>query len=218
VNYAITYNDGQLTINARSNVDPVAEEKQNNQGGTGQTTNMGSGAGSSNVVMTTVMSGGNVVLSTTTFSAPVTINTSGQTMTLSVGSAGVNEPMTDVGNLPVFTQVGGSAPALQGNFIVQQSSSAISMTPASSSGQNTAVPSVSNMSQVRSAPFTLTMENGMTLQMTASVTADGVLVVTAPDAAGSIDVRQAILMGAQVVRQELQVELGTLTSAVFVRN
>ncbi|NLA40436.1 MAG: hypothetical protein GX874_03350 [Smithella sp.] len=58
----------------------------------------------------------------------------------------------------------------------------------------------------------------MTLQMTASVTADGVLVVSAPDAGGNIDVQQAILIGVQVVRQALNVELSNLSSALFVRN
>ena len=54
--------------------------------------------------------------------------------------------------------------------------------------------------------------------MTASVTTDGVLVISAPDTAGNIDVRQAILMGAQVAKQALNVELSTLSSALFMRN
>ena len=67
-----------------------------------------------------------------------------------------------------------------------------------------------------SAPFTLSLENGMTLQMRVEVTAEGVLVVTVPASAGSVDLSQAILMGTQVARQELQLDLKRVTSALFV--
>ena len=61
------------------------------------------------------------------------------------------------------------------------------------------------------------MENGMTIQMTATVTPNGVLVVSAPDNAGQVNVKQAILMGAQVARQAMQIEISSLSSALFVR-
>jgi len=57
----------------------------------------------------------------------------------------------------------------------------------------------------------------MTIQMTATVTTGGTLVVSAPDTAGQVDVKQAILMGAQVAKQALQVELSSLSSALFIK-
>lgn len=48
-----------------------------------------------------------------------------------------------------------------------------------------------------------------------SVTVDGVLVVTASNAAVTLDVRQAVLMGTQVAREALRVDPKGLTSALF---
>jgi hypothetical protein len=229
-NYAISYKSGILTITAPDNT--VYKDQTDNQNsvngaeqgtggkpGTPHTPSMGPGAGSGNVVapsvVTTPATTG-AVLTTSTFSAPVTLSTTGQTMTLTVVGATASGPMVEVGALPVFTQSGGAPPALQGNFVVHQSGSAVSLTPASPTGPS-AAPPTTNLTGEKSAIFTLTLENGMTLQMTASVTQNGVLVVSAPDAAGSIDVQQAILMGAQVAKQSLQVELSSLSSALFVR-
>jgi len=230
-NYAITFNNGILTIETPIAVDPVAENKQNSNNGNDQviggnptaphTSAIGAGQGSQNVVMVSVMtgsSGSNAVLSTPTFSTPVTLSSTGQTMTLTIAGAESAGPMTDVGSLPVFTRSGNAAPSLQGTFMLQQSGSAVSLTQTAPSGTAPSAPAASGVTGDRSAPFTLTLDNGMALQMTASVTADGVLVVSAPDAAGNINVQQAILMGAQVARQALNVELGSLSSALFVRN
>ncbi|HOE33887.1 MAG TPA: hypothetical protein PLS33_11915 [Smithella sp.] len=51
-----------------------------------------------------------------------------------------------------------------------------------------------------------------------STTKGMLIAVSAPDAAGNINVQQAILMGAQVAKQALNVELSSLSSALFVRN
>ena len=53
--------------------------------------------------------------------------------------------------------------------------------------------------------------------MNAAVSPDGVLMVTKPAGSEGIDVRQAILAGAQVTKQAFRVELSSLTSAMFVR-
>jgi hypothetical protein len=230
-NYVIAYRDGTLTITVpvNENVDASQTSSQNGINGTQQgqggnpgapnSPSMGPGAGSGNVIAPPLAPPPPItgaVLTTPTFSTPVTISTTGQTMTLTVAGSAATGPMTEVGALPVFTQSGGAPPTLQGNFMLQQSGSAVSLTPTAPTGASVAPPT--DITGEKSAPFTLTLENGTTLQMTATVTPDGVLVVSAPDAAGSIDVRQAILMGAQVVKQALNVELGSLSSALFVRN
>ena len=157
------------------------------------------------------------MLTTATFTTPVEISTTGQTTTLTVGDGTASGPLNEVGSLPVFTSIGGSVPALQGTFLVRESGNALSLTPTTPSGQPEASPLTLESVSGQSAPFTLTLTNGMSLQLTATVTATGVLVVTAPDTAGSVDVQQAILMGAQVVRQALNIELNSLASALFVR-
>jgi len=189
--------------------------------GAPRTAGMGPGTGSGNVVMTSVINppaSTGAILATTTFATPVTISTSGQTTTLAVvGSAASSGPVTEVGSLAVFSQNAGSPPTLQGNFVVHQSSVAISLTPATTASRTLDSPAAPDSAIGKSAPFTLSLENGITLQMTASVTPAGVLVVSAPEGAGQVDVKQAVLMGAQVARQALQVELSSLSSALFVR-
>ncbi len=240
-NYAILYVNGILTITgtpARSpSNDPGVEaasssltSSQDSVNGTGQgesgspgspgTPSLGPGAGSTSLAaagvqtLVTIRTGGSAVLSTSAFSSPVTFGADGQTTTLTVTGADGSGPMTEVGTLPVFTRTGNTPPVLQGNFLVRESGTALSLTPA---GSAAAAPPATDIAAGRSAPFTLTLENGMTLQMTVTVTPDGVLVVSAPDAAGAIDIRQAILMGAMVARKALQVEPGSLSAALFVR-
>ena len=230
-NYAITYQDGKLTVRANSQgeaAEAAVSSPQRGMNGTGQesegtpgassTPSLGPGAGSGNIVAASVIAPHTTigaVLATTTFSTPVTLSATGTTMTLSVAGTTASGPMTEVGALPIFTQNGGAPPALQGNFLVRESGSALSLTPAGAAGVTVPLPAAG--AGEKSAPFTLTQENGLTLQMTASVTADGVLVVSAPDTAG-VDVQQAILIGAQVARQALRVELSSLNAALFVSN
>ena len=235
-NYQISFAQGVLTIKGNpvqkeaeaveayqiSNQNSIngTQEGQGNNPGTPRAAGMGPGAGSGNVVPPPVLNPPattGAVLSSTNFASPVTLSTSGQTTTITVTGATSAGPMNEVGALPVFTQSGGAPPALQGNFVVHQNGAAVSLTPTTTTGQTSAAPGT-DISTGKSAPFTLSLENGITLQMTATVTPDGVLVVSAPDTAGHVDVQQAILMGAQVARQALQVELSSLSSALFVRN
>ncbi len=55
------------------------------------------------------------------------------------------------------------------------------------------------------------------MQLNASVNKDGILIVSAPSSASTIDVKQAILIGTQVVRQELNINIGILRAAVFTQ-
>ncbi|OQB39452.1 MAG: The GLUG motif protein [Candidatus Hydrogenedentes bacterium ADurb.Bin179] len=234
-NYNINFTNGTLVITGgqtQKQVETVesaitssqnsingTQDGQGNNPGAPHTGSMGPGSGSGNIVMTTVLTTGSAtgsVLTTTTFSTPVAFSTAGQTMTLSITDAPSSGAMTEVGTLPIFSQIGGATPAFQGNFVVNQSGSAVSLTP-STTGTATAIPPTT-LTGEKSAPFTLTMQNGLSLQMIATVTPDGTLVVSAPDSAGEVNVQQAILMGAQVAKQSLQVELGSLSSALFVRN
>jgi hypothetical protein len=118
--------------------------------------------------------------------------------------------------LTVFMQQGNSPPILQGNFIVRESGNTVSMTPTTNTEAQMAPPQT-GATLVASIPFTLTTEKGTQIQLNASVSKDGVLTVTAPGSAGSFDIKQAVLMGTRIARQELHVEIGVLKSALFVR-
>ena len=196
------------------------QDGQGNNPGSSRTGSMGPGSGSGNIVLPPVLNpptSTSIVLATATFAAPVTISTTGQTTTLTVTGATSAGPMVEVGALPVFSQTGGAPPALQGSFMVHQSRGAVSLTPTVSTSQTITAPAAPDSASGKSAPFSLSLENGMTIQMTATVTTGGTLVVSAPDTAGQVDVKQAILMGAQVAKQALQVELSSLSSALFIK-
>jgi fibronectin-binding autotransporter adhesin len=237
-NYVLHFVNGALQITVNSNSENVnagltstqqaVNGTQQNQGGnpgTPTTPSLGPGAGSTtlaNVANAAPVAGpapsaGNVVLSATTFSSPVTISTSGQTMTLGVGGTGAGTPAAtaEVGTLSVFTQNGNAAASLQGNFVVREGSNSLSLTQTTAAGI-AAVLGLGNAASAPSAPFTLTQENGVTLQLSATVTREGTLVITAPDAAVSLDVRQVVLMATQVARQVLQTDVRNLSSALVV--
>ncbi len=229
--YNITFISGILTINAAPVYpDQTAIDTQSGFNGTGQTSVgspgapntffVGPGAGSGAIQtaqLFTMPIGGNATLSTSTLSSPVSFSAEGQTTTLTVTQTAASDPMAAIGTLPLFVQEAGASPALRGNFTVRESTSAISLTEAATTNAGIAEPPAADLTGLSPIPFTLTLENGMALQLTVMVTRDGVLMVSAPASTGSIDIRQAILMGAQIAKQELKTALRNLKAAVLVR-
>jgi filamentous hemagglutinin family protein len=241
--YALAYANGTLEItgsnstpeingNSRSeNIHAGITSPQNNINGTGQNQGasqgapsmpiLGPGAGSASLAGLAAMplvtlpppGTGNTVLTAGTFSTPVTMSSSGATATLAIGFAGAAERTSEICALPVFRQQGGGTVSPQGQFVMAESGNALFLTRTGEAASMVA-PAVNG--GAAAAPFTLCLENGMNLQLHVEVTAEGVLVVTAPTSAGGVDVSQAILMGTQVARQELQLDLKSMTSALFV--
>jgi filamentous hemagglutinin family protein len=233
-NYTIGYTDGTLEITGSSqgeNVDAGMTSPQNGINGTGNNQRagtgmpsmptLGPGAGSTTLaglattsLVTAPPAGtGNVVLTCNLFSIPVTVSASELSMTLVLGNGGSRGPDVEVCALPVFAQRGTTPASLQGHYVLSENGQDLSLTrtaPPATWG-NPALDGASTAS----APFTLNLENGMIFQLGVSVTADGVLIVTAPDSAGTLDVRKVVLMAAQVAREVLQIDPKTLTSAVF---
>jgi hypothetical protein len=241
--YALAYANGTLEItgsnstpaingnNRSENIHAGITSPQNNINGTGQNQGaglgapsmsiLGPGAGSASLAGLAAMplvtlpppGTGNTVLTAGTFSTPVTMSSSGATATLAIGFAGAAERTSEICALPVFRQQGGGTVSPQGQFVMSESGNALFLTR---TGEAVATVAPAVNGGAAAAPFTLCLENGMNLQLHVEVTAEGVLVVTAPTSAGGVDVSQAILMGTQVARQELQLDLKSMTSALFV--
>ncbi|MCE5264275.1 MAG: YDG domain-containing protein, partial [Deltaproteobacteria bacterium] len=239
-NYAITFAEGRLAINANPNgenlnsvltstqqgVNGTQQSQVGNQGTTTSSMGPGTGstslsAGANNPVLTDSTAGqtaGSVVLSSNSFYSQISIATSGQTMTLSSAGAGsgTSASPVEMGTLPVFAREGSGAPSLQGNYVMHQSDSSLSLTQTTAAGI-TAAPGTGDMTSTAPAPFTMTQENGMVLQMSVMVTGDGTLVITVPDGSASLDVRQVVLVAMQAARESLHTDLGDLSSALIVR-
>ena len=157
-----------------------------------------------------------IFFASSSFLAPVTIRTAGPTTTLLTGGATAPESMTGTATLPVFVQDKRSAPAFAGAFEVRENSTALSLTRTASAPTGTA-PEVADMAPGISVSFSLTASNGLTSRLTATVTPDGVLMIRAGDSSLPVDAVEAVLMGLQVARQEMETKPGALTSVVFIR-
>ncbi len=157
-----------------------------------------------------------IFFASASFLAPVTIRTTGPTTTLLTGGATTPESMTGTATLPVFVQDKRSAPAFAGAFQVRENSTALSLTRTASAPTGTA-PGVADTAPGISVSFSLTAASGLTSRLTATVTPDGVLMIRAGDSSLPVDAVEAVLMGLQVARQEMETKPGALTSVVFIR-
>jgi filamentous hemagglutinin family protein len=179
---------------------------------------MGPGGGSimlaSFITLTLVsdfsQTGGDNILSSTNFTAPVSFTAAGSTSTMILGGSAPSGTLVEVGILPIFTRRGG-VPVGQGSFVIQESPSSLSLTRTTFSGTIQEIGS--HAGQV--VPFTLSMPNGMTLNLTASVTENGFLVINVPDSGGTIDVSQAVLMALMIMKNEQNLDIGTLKGVLL---
>ncbi|HOI74492.1 MAG TPA: filamentous hemagglutinin N-terminal domain-containing protein [Syntrophales bacterium] len=149
------------------------------------------------------------------FLAPVTIRTAGPTTTLLTGGVAIHDSMAETATLPVFVQDGRAAPAFAGAFQVRENNAALSLTRTASAPDGTA-PGVADVPPGMSVSFSLTSANGLTSQLTATVTPDGVLLVRNGDSSLPADTMEAVLTGLQVARQEMLTKPGDLKSVVFI--
>ena len=120
--------------------------------------------------------------------------------------------LVEVGTLTVFTQRGG-IPVVQGSFVVQESPSSLSLTRTTFSGTVQEIGSPAPADQV--VPFTLSMPNGMTLNMTSSVTDKGFLVITVLDSGGTIDLSHVVLMGLMIMKNEQNTDIEKLKGVLL---
>ncbi len=157
-----------------------------------------------------------IFFASASFLAPVIIRTAGPTTTLLTGGATTPGSMNGTATLPIYVQDKRSAPAPAGTFEVRESSTAISLTRTASAPTGTA-PGVDNTTPEMSVSFSLTAANGMTSRLTATVTPDGVLIVRNGDSSLPVDTMEAVLMGLQVARQEMETKPADLMSVVFIR-
>ncbi|NPU83995.1 MAG: filamentous hemagglutinin N-terminal domain-containing protein [Syntrophaceae bacterium] len=157
-----------------------------------------------------------IFFASSSFLAPVIIRTAGPTTTLLTGGSAIPDSMAGTATLPVFVQDGRAAPAFAGAFQVRENSTALSLTRTASAPTGTA-PGVADTAPGISVSFSLTAASGLTSRLTATVTPDGVLMIRAGDSSLPVDAMEAVLMGLQVARQEMETKPGALTSVVFIR-
>jgi hypothetical protein len=127
-----------------------------------------------------------------------------------LGDGFPSDALVEVGTLPVFTQRGGALVG-QESFVVQESLSSLSLTRTTFSGTVQEI----GLPDEQVIPFTLSMPNGMTLNLTASVTEKGFLVINVPDSVGTIDVSQAVLMGLMIMKNEQNIDIGALKGVLL---
>ena len=156
--------------------------------------------------------GGNQILTSTNFTAPVIFTETGSTSTMILGGSMLSGTLVEVGTLTVFTQRGG-IPVVQGSFVVQESPSSLSLTRTTFSGTVQEIGSPAPADQV--VPFTLSMPNGMTLNMTSSVTDKGFLVITVLDSGGTIDLSHVVLMGLMIMKNEQNTDIEKLKGVLL---
>jgi hypothetical protein len=161
--------------------------------------------------------GGNetaMVLSSLSQSAPISFTGDASSAILGIGPDFDAENLQEVGTLPVFSQTAGTTEAL-GNFIVRESASAIALTAAgAAAGQ---APAEKDLATATRTGFTLKLAGGASLECSVGLSSEGVMVITAPDGVEALDLRQVVMMGMQVLRQELKQELGQVKAVVVVK-
>ena len=146
-------------------------------------------------------SGGASVLTSSQFTAPVAFEAAGPTTIMEIGGGTGSGSLVEVGTLPIFNQSGQSTPVAQGSIIVRESASALSVTRGDAAA-GVIEPREFGNTDAKAVPFTLATEGGTTVQLAASVSGDGILVIDLPDSSLAVDPSQAVLMGLMIIRKE----------------
>ena len=228
-NYAITFVDGTLTIATEPVTDIVPDNllspqasvngtqaEQGGRSGNPTTPALGPGTGSTTLAAAaaTALVGSAPVLSSAQVSTTVRFSTQGSATTMEIGSNAGTGPMADVGAIPVFNQTGQGAPVARGSFRIRESASAVSVTPGDAVSGASA-PAGPGIPEGSALSFTLATPEGMTIELSASVTGDGILVIDLPDAAAGVDPAQAVLMGIAIVKKEKNIGAGALKGVLL---
>ncbi|HQP31673.1 MAG TPA: MBG domain-containing protein, partial [Deltaproteobacteria bacterium] len=234
-NYAITFVDGLLVITSPSITDTVVAglvSTPTGTNGTGQVIenigsepalpSLGPGAGSDSLaaysaaalVITPPPGMGGMILSSATLTSPVAFGRQDGAFTLTIGGSPDGD-LIEIGSVPVFARAGAQPPRLEGAYVVGESPSALSLTAAAAG--SAAAPEVSGLEGARAVPFSLTLEGGVALSLRASLTPQGLLVITVPDSASALDLKEVVLMGLQTVRQELKTDLKQVKGVVVIQ-
>ena len=151
-----------------------------------------------------------MILSSTAFTAPVAFTEAGFTSTILLNGSTPLGTMLDVCTLTVCTQ-SGDTPVVHGQFVVQESPSSLSLTKTISSDTVQVIGTPAG--QV--IPFSLSIPNGMTQDLTLSLTDKGFLVITVPYSSGTIDLSQAVLMGMMIMKNEQNIDIGALKGVLL---
>jgi hypothetical protein len=195
-NYEITYINGLLTImpNSKFNIDLISRDNQKGINSTGQDQRtqtggsfaslMGPGSGSSvmagyagfEVMAINITETGSFSLSSesgSTMASFIPGPEGGSIMNIEGASPG--EMKTIINSLPVFEQIGPADPVWVNNYTISKNNQALSAAPADSNGVEE-YPKYGIAE--KEYPFTLAMQDGISVQYTAGITDEGYVVIS----------------------------------------
>ncbi|MBN1904816.1 MAG: hypothetical protein JW927_06935, partial [Deltaproteobacteria bacterium] len=234
-NYDINFISGLLEIISDTNVtiDMISRDRQNGINSTGQdqatqsggsfTSLLGPGSGSS--VMTGYASFEVMALDITETGALSLSSESGTTMVnftptreggsiMNSGGASSGEMKTIIDSLPVFEQNGLSGPVWIKSYTISKGNQALSAAPFNGTEMET--PPGYGMPE-KEYPFTLTMQDGMSVQYTAGITDEGYMVISFSSSPGGVDIEKILLMGMTVVEKETKKKADEIRGVVIIK-
>lgn len=166
------------------------------------------------LVVEPLTNGAAQVLTSDSQSAPVSFSASRTDAVLGVGQDFSTDNLQEIGSLAIFSRGAGATEAL-GNFIVHENASAISLSAVGTAGGS--APAGQDLVTATTTTFSLELASGASLECRVGISSTGVLVIIAPESVDGLDMRQVVMMGMQVLRQELKQDLGQLKSAVVLK-
>ncbi|PJC87573.1 hypothetical protein CSW98_00120 [Vibrio sp. HA2012] len=154
----------------------------------------------------TLNTGGTLTLVSDSEIATVNFQRSNGTLTLSTETSGNGSLVEQVDYLPVFTSEANGTISLEGGYRVNANSSSIALTSVST-GADISLSTETNTELNRSVSFSLGMTDVATLELTATITESGVLIISGANSSIQLDTEQIVLMGLKTVKQELGITL-----------
>jgi|GEM_PF-1100559 len=234
-NYEITYINGLLTImpNSKFNIDLISRDNQKGINSTGQDQRtqtggsfaslMGPGSGSSvmagyagfEVMAINITETGSFSLSSesgSTMASFIPGPEGGSIMNIEGASPG--EMKTIINSLPVFEQIGPADPVWVNNYTISKNNQALSAAPADSNGVEE-YPKYGIAE--KEYPFTLAMQDGISVQYTAGITDEGYVVISLSSSGGNVDIEKIILMGITVIEKETKKKADDIKGVVIIK-
>ncbi|NLD38765.1 MAG: filamentous hemagglutinin N-terminal domain-containing protein [Desulfatiglans sp.] len=234
-NYDINFLSGQLAIISETNVeiDMVSRDRQNGINSTGQdhasisggsfTSLLGPGAGSSamagyagfEVMSLNITETGAFSLSSESGSTIISFMPGPEGGSImNSGGASSGEIKTIINSMPVFEQIGPADPVWINNYTISKDNQALSAAPNNSVEME--VLTRYRMPE-KQYPFTLNLQDGMSVQYTAGITDEGYMVISFSSSHGGVDIEKIILMGIAVVEKEIKEKSDNIRGVVIVK-
>jgi hypothetical protein len=133
---------------------------------------------------------------------------------MNIGETSSGEIKNIINSLPVFEQIGPADPVWINNYTISRDKQALSAAPINSIEME-ALPRY--MMPEKQYPFTLTMQDGISVQYTAGITDEGYMVISFSPSHGNVDIEKIILMGIAVVEKEMKEKPDNIRGVVIIK-